>query len=121
MKTLPKPEKFVVKRSEWDRGRIGRIWSSKTGCGCIMGLYLRKAGVPEERLDRAIGPMSVASPCCGQEGYAVEGVLQKDQSHELWVHRAMDTNDDPMASGDDRESLLKDLFKGAGVYLTFTD
>ncbi len=110
-------KKFVVKRSEWRRGKgpFGSLLCRKDGMKCCLGFMGKQLGIDESS-------MGVGYPHSLESGLLARfPALPISDSWRGIIHWEdfAHINDDPNLSDDERETELKKLAERAGFEFEF--
>ena len=127
--------KFIIDRSKWRCG--GHLGASENAVGegetmllneegfmCCLGQVAKQLGIKDIDLLGAVTPRQLKKPSVE----AVRGLLVSEPGSDLNVgelhtalaYSALETNDDPTLTSQDRERALTELFERSGYTLEFT-
>lgn len=113
---------FVVKRSEWYRGRGGRysrlLVVTKR---CCLGFVAQQCGIEDKDLMKNATPGQVGKT---NETFPTNFYSPYAENIEMgpgWIMAAMRTNDDQDITDPIREEQLKSLFVANGHTISFVD
>lgn len=120
---------FVVKRSQWQRGKGYATLAKATAAGtkrCCLGFYANQiCGLTDAQLDRLTTPAKTV--IYGFDYNAWGPLLDSTQVGQHRLHdsslcsEVMGVNDDKGIGGEEREETLTALFAGMGITIQFTD
>ena len=118
MNMIPSGFSFVVKRSEWHRGKssVGSRLLRWDGKKCCVGFCMMALGFDPKELKMV--------PCAG----SIENPVAQELEHKILGSELMPTqphiygtNDNEHLSDSEREDLLTQKFAAIGIAVTFID
>lgn len=122
-KILTDINEFVIKRSEWSRGRESCLLDSN-GQKCCLGFYALACGLSKSKILEETSPENLERKYYNNKW---DTFLLENNKDNPWGYdsgsctRLMEINDDNMSSDKDKEKEIKSIFKGKGIKVKFVD
>jgi hypothetical protein len=109
--TIPSDFSFVVKRSEWYRGKFGSRLLRPDGFKCCVGFCMLALGFSEDAIRHI--------PTAGSIDSALADELERKILTGAGMGHIYAINDNPNISNEEREGFLTEAFKDIGITVTF--